>query len=188
MIIVSLSSPPLNTHTHTHTHITGRRDLIPNPILIPNGTLAGVRKSISPRILRKTGSFSVLGGGFPLQSFCVLLFLATPWTEFHFGARAPHCVVATIPGFVICPPPIPHHFFTLPHNVPGAKNGVRNAPWLVDILSCPCFTSVISATLKLCHGLRGFVVNHYLPLSDCSLPYTVDVWLSAASWVTNISC
>lgn len=80
---------------------------------------------------------------------------------------------------------------SLPHPLPQpsrGKNGVRNATWLVDILSCPCFTSVISATLKLCHGLRGFVVNHYLPLSDCRLRYTVDAWLSAASWVTNISC
>lgn len=50
MIIVSLSSPPL----HTHTYI-GRRDLIPNPIHIPDGALAGVRKSISPRIFKKEG-------------------------------------------------------------------------------------------------------------------------------------
>lgn len=183
MIIVSLSSPPL----HTHTYI-GRRDLIPNPIHIPDGALAGVRKSISPRILRKKGSFGVLGGGFPLPQvfFCVLLFLVTPWTEFHSRARTRHCVAATIPGFVICLPPS-----SLPHPLPQpsrGKNGVRNATWLVDILSCPCFTSVISATLKLCHGLRGFVVNHYLPLSDCRLRYTVDAWLSAASWVTNISC
>lgn len=85
-----------------------------------------------------------------------------------------------ITGFVTCPfllrPPL------------SRANGVRNEMWLVDRLSCPCFTSVISATLKLCHGLQGFVVNHYLPLSDCSLLHTVDALLSAASWVTNISC
>lgn len=176
MIIVSLSSPPL----HTHTYI-GRRDLIPNPIHIPDGALAGVRKSISPRIFKKEGELRC-----PWRRLPPSKFLVTPWTEFHSRARTRHCVAATIPGFVICLPPS-----SLLHPLPQpsrGKNGVRNATWLVDILSCPCFTSVISATLKLCHGLRGFVVNHYLPLSDCRLRYTVDAWLSAASWVTNISC
>lgn len=60
MIIVSLSSPPL----HTHTYI-GRRDLIPNPIHIPDGALAGVRKSISPRIFKKEGELRCPWRRFP---------------------------------------------------------------------------------------------------------------------------
>lgn len=121
--------------------------------------------------------FGVLEGGF------LLLFahiLDDTQTEFRLRGSTRHCVVATIPDLSSAP-------FLLHPPLPGA-NGVRNKTWLVDILSCPCFTSVISATLKLCRGLQGFVVNHYLPLSDCSLRYTVDAWLSAASWVTNISC
>lgn len=101
-------------------------------------------------------------------------------TELNSRAQLGFVLVATIQGLSSAP-----SFFTFP--LPRA-NGVRNETWLVDRLSCPCFTSVISATLKLCHGLQGFVVNHYLPLSDCSLLHTVDAWLSAASWVTNISC
>lgn len=117
MIIVSLSSPPL----HTHTYI-GRRDLIPNPIHIPDGALAGVRKSISPRIFKKEGELRCPWRRLPPSPsfFCVLLFLVTPWTEFHSRARTRHCVVATIPGFVICPPP----FFASPPSpttFPGQK-------------------------------------------------------------------
>lgn len=116
MIIVSLSSPPL----HTHTYI-GRRDLIPNPIHIPDGALAGVRKSISPRILRKKGSFGVLGGGFPLpQVFFVCSYFwllpgqnSTPGLGLGIVWRLQYLDLSSASPLL--------RFPTLSHNLPGAK-------------------------------------------------------------------
>lgn len=147
----------------------------------PNGALAGSRNRFHLEF-KQEGLLRVLERSslLPFLPDFLLRFSTPTRTKLNSRAQLGFVLVATILGLSSAP-----SFLTFP--LPGA-NGVRNETWLVDRLSCPCFTSVISATLKLCHGLQGFVVNHYLPLSDCSLLHTVDAWLSAASWVTNISC